>query len=267
MFYSLSICFGLISNINHHIDGDILTMKFNAFGTNHSLKLEKNNFLSDNFKAYHHRLNKVTEVPYEDCYYISENAAFRSCNGLTGSFYSSELNTTVQIEHHFGKYYNITKKHARTEGWCSSIANATNVTETPIELDGVIFKRDGGAVVEILALGDYSLVNKYGNKTVQFILDSVNVASSIYAAASLTIQLSLSLNAVITFNTPIISNYGEDAILDQVTSFIFDLAFYKKYFPDPKFDYLRNVDHFTFITATAMIPLVNITNDYDSIVG
>ena len=260
---------GVISKIQHSTAFGALTVKFNAFGVDHSLLLMKNNFLGNNFKAFHIDENNVIEQKvFHDCYYVGESAAFRSCEGLSGHFFSTDLNTTILIEPINGGLFNISK-NATIFGnnWCSTVHNSSSSVPPPsaITLENMVFKRGtSGAIVELLVLGDDGLFHKYGNNTVQHVLDVVNVASSIYKSNSFLggMQLSVSLSAVITFNQPVIFDYEQDNVLNQLVSFISDLfSGTKNYFNGSRFDYIRNVDHVTFLTAKSMYSSSGYGND------
>eukprot|EP00835_Amoeboradix_gromovi_P004443 NODE_346_length_10492_cov_0.275955.p6 type:complete len:270 gc:universal NODE_346_length_10492_cov_0.275955:4026-4835(+) len=239
----------VILNINHTVTNGKLEVNFTAFGSTYNLELDKNNFLSDQFNAFEISGDKMSIKDVDDCYFIAQNAAFRSCNGLSGLFFSDKLNTTIKVES-LGNSFNITRNVTiPSDSWCR-IENTTN--NSTFDIEGLIIKRDfTSATIEVLAIADHTMVKKYGNNTVQHVLDIVNIASSIYASNTFLVPVSISLNAIITLTSPIVESYVSDTLLDEVTAFVVDLL-YKKYFSAPMFDYIRDVDHVSIFTSNAV---------------
>ncbi len=248
MFYLVS--FGLLTTIQHTVNKERLTMNFTAFDNKVFLNLSKNNFMSEGFNAFHVGNELVKEIGVKDCYYYGDKAAFKTCGSLAGYFWSTRLNTTIIVEPS-GEQYNVTKNGTiYGSSWC--LTDMSKENETSMEIGDILLKRgQNGAVVELLAMGDHTLYAKYGNMTVSHILDIINVASSIFLSNTFIVPLSISLNAVVVFKEPIITNYNQEAILEQLVSFIVDLL-NNKYFNGTRFDYIRNVDHVTFLTNNRM---------------
>eukprot|EP00834_Sanchytrium_tribonematis_P000883 NODE_18_length_47517_cov_0.674814.p5 type:complete len:593 gc:universal NODE_18_length_47517_cov_0.674814:41510-43288(+) len=245
MFYFLINA--LLTQMHHNLKEDTLSVKLNAYGVTHDMQLVKNSFLSEKFTALKISNETITEEIPNDCYYINENAAFRYCDGIHGIFYSEKLNQTIQVDEHPNGFI-ISNTSLPSHNWCATdgdyIFNSTEGFK--------LHKREVvDATIELLVIGDHFLVEKYGNKTIQHILDVVNVASSIYNANTFVAPLNVTLNAIMTFDEPSVSSYVEGDILNALTGFIEDLLD-NTYFNGTKFDFIRNVDHVNFLTTNKM---------------
>eukprot|EP00834_Sanchytrium_tribonematis_P003301 NODE_123_length_17687_cov_0.732261.p7 type:complete len:275 gc:universal NODE_123_length_17687_cov_0.732261:5537-6361(+) len=256
MFYHLTV-YSLITNIQINdvsiADSDSINFVFEAFGVEHDITLQKNNFLSDNFTAFEYSSSSIQTVAIENCYYISDMAAFSYCDKLDGLFFSKELNETISVKPIDNKQYNITRNVTFDlgNGWCPD--------SLPLNLKvdkNLLLKKRAltSALIEILAVADISMYKKYVATTAQHILDVFNYAASIYSQNSNTfaVPITLQLNSVIIFKEPMLTRYDTTSVLSSVHEFYNDLST-KTIFPSAKYDYIRNVDHVTLYMTPSFV--------------